>query len=243
MKSKVSWTSREWRLVAKYFIDNHISPDRYGFSGEVERAQKEVLPADRHRNVRGIPAKLKSELKAQMKLFELESLQKEEQAPGAIMHIPPPGTEALSTEDLLVELARRVARWLSRSEEQVEIGQQLQLMQTQFAKVDRGFHPAPKDKEPAKVHKPRILVCGPNGDTSRSLSSEFPHFDLRFVEYDANPAVVWERGGMVDQVLVITKFVKHSTVDAVKALNKKAVLVTSVREAREWLANLSSGEH
>lgn len=228
MKPQVRWTSREWALLAQYFLDVGIDPDAYGFSRALDHAQKKVLPPERHRAVKGVPAQLKKEIKTQIGI--LKHQQREEATMVKPPEPKPPSAESLSTEELLVELARRIAKML-----------QPQIIHNP---VDRAFHPLttenthhPKAVEQVtKLHKLRVLVCGPNGDTSRSLTADFPNLDLRFVEYDTNPAKVHERANHVDVILCIRKFVKHSTVDAAHATGETVVLVTSVREAREWLS-------
>jgi hypothetical protein len=217
MKPQVRWASREWALLANYFIDNNINPDAYGFSGALDAAQKNKLPPERWRSVKGVPATLKKEIKEQIKLLE-HKMREELQQP--VQYTPPPGPEALSTEDLLVELARRIARLLEPAKPNP---------------VDRAFFPPPASQETKfeKKEKLRILVCGPNGDTSQSLRTQFPSLDLRFRRYEENPAHVATRAQGVDYILCITKFMAHSAVEAVKATTIPYKLVTSVREARE----------
>lgn len=237
MKPQVRWTGREWALLAQYFIDVGIDPDAYGFSRALDHAQNKVLPSERWRAVKGVPAQLKKEIKTQIGMLE-HKMREELQQP--VQYVPPPGPEALSTEDLLVELARRVAKLLQpRTEVQDSVLAQLKFLEEKFKDqpVDRAFFPPPTAKEQTiKKHKLRILVCGPNGDTSQSLRTQFPNLDLRFFKYEENPAHVALKAQGVDCILCITKFMTHAVVAAVKATSVPFKMLTSVREAREWLA-------
>lgn len=240
MKTKIRWTTREWGELAQHFIAHDIDPDKYGFASEFDKVQKAVLPQERWRSIAGSAAlSIKRMLKEQIRIIG-HQLREE---PVAVQYVPPPGPEALSTEDLLVELARRLAKLLEPSKSQAEVLEQIRFLERKFEEariIDHGFHKCPNDKAPEKVHKPRILVCGPNGDTSRALTSEFPGVDLRFVAYEDNPQLVRGRAQGCSAILCITKFIQHSIAEAAKATGQPCVLVSTVREAREWLAGVQT---
>lgn len=236
MKTKIRWTTREWGELAQYFIAHDIDPDKYGFSSEFDKVQKAVLPQERWRSITGSAAVSSKRMLKEQILIIGHQLREE---PAAVQYVPPPGAEDLSTEDLLVEVARRLAKLLEPSKSQAEVLEQLDFLERKFEEariIDHGFYKFPRDKAPEKVHKPRILVCGPNGDTSRALMSAFPGTDLRFVAYEDNPQRVRERAQGCSAILCITKFVHHSITEAAKATGLPCVLVSTVREAREWLA-------
>lgn len=241
MKHHIRWTTREWEELAQFCLENGIDPDRYGFTREFGKVQKSVLPSERWRSLEGGAAvSIKRMLKGQIQLLKL----KIPSQPVAVQYVPPPpGPEDLSTEDLLVEVARRLAKLLEPSKSQAEVLEQVRFLERKFEEariIDHGFHKCPNDKAPEKVHKPRILVCGPNGDTSRALMSAFPGVDLRFVEYGDNPQLVRGRAQGCSAILCITKFVHHSITEAAKATGLPCVLVSTVREAREWLARVQA---
>lgn len=240
MKPQVRWTTREWELLAKYFVDNSFDPDKYGFSAAFDEAQKSVLPSERWRSTAGgATTAIKKMLKEHMQGLEYAAAFDKPWPPEPVA--PPPGPEALSTEELLVELARRLAKLLETSTSQTDVLEKVDFLERKFEEariIDHGFHKCATEKAPEKVHKPCILVCGPNGYRARSLTAEFPGLDLRFIEYDTNPAHVKDRAKYVDSILCITKFVKHSTVEAAHATKKPCKLVTSVADAREFLSTL-----
>jgi len=208
VKTKVIWTDREWKQLAQWFIDSGVDIEQYGFSGVVNRAQTAVLPADRHRAVKGVPAALKKEIKQH--IFEL-GVQKRPKDP--VTFVPEPPTAAqLSTEDLLVELARRVAKIVDTL---VLLGQPQVMISPP---VDRGFHPRhnPTPVESAKLKRPRILVVGPKGHQQETLRGRFPSLDLRFVTCEDNPTRC--AAGILDEAILWTKFMNHAQQDTIKTL-------------------------
>jgi len=230
VKPQVRWTGREWTLLAQYFIDAEISPDAYGFSKTLNDAQMSRLPPERWRSVKGVPATLKKELKEHITALEYKVAFATPYPPP---EDKPPSAESLSTEDLLVELARRIAKLLEPAKSHP---------------VDRAFFPPPMSQAPKEQEVPprklRILVCGPNGDTSQSLRTQFPNLDLRFYKYEENPTHIPMKAQGVNSILCITKFMTHAASDMVKATSIPFKMLTTVREAREWLAqqNMKSGE-
>lgn len=229
MKPKVIWTQREWGLLAQYFIDVGLDPDAYGFSRSLDHAQKKVLPKERWRSVKGVPATLKKEVKTQIGI-----LQHQQREDALIPEPTLPSASDFTTEELLVELAKRCARVLDAMR-LVPIG--VTNSADQLVDVMRKHHnPCPKSEE--KKERKRILVVGPNGDTSQSLRAQFPNLDLRFFKYEENPAHVALKARGVDSIVCITKFVTHAVADHVKATAVPTKMLTTVREAREWLATL-----
>jgi len=219
----IRWEQREWRLIAERLVHTHVDPNIHGWRHEVVSAMKMVLPKERWRDPTCLN-NAKQILVPIMRMVVAKPPEKKE--------LPPPQAptaEQLSTEDLLVELARRIAKLLEPAKPNP---------------VDRAFFPPPASQETKfeKKKKLRILVCGPNGDTSQALHQQFPSLDLRFHKYEENPAHVATRAQGVNYILCITKFMAHSAVEAVKATTISYKLVTSVREAREWLAKQAEGQ-
>ncbi len=220
MKPQVRWTSREWALLAQYFIDVGISPDAYGFSRALDHAQKKVLPSERHRSVSGVPAKLKKEIKTQIGM--LEHARREEATRVKPPEPKPPSAESLSTEDLLVELARRVAKLLQP--------------QVIHNPVDRAFFPPPVAKEQGtKQEKIRILIIGPRAEQQEALRVEFPMLCLRFVTAEEHPRMVFERGHGAVEVIIWTKFLTHAQQNMAKNMSAHIHYANSNQQVRERL--------
>lgn len=201
MKNKVSWTQRELGLLAQYFASHDIDPMARGFSPALRSAQEKALPADRWRTTVGLESKTRQDI-----ALAIQNLPK---PAGPITVTPPkPVAEQLSTEDLLVELARRVAKMLETP----------RIVYGANPPVDRGFHPAPKhDPNPptqARLKKPRILIVGPKGEQQTTLREMFPSLDLEFWTCEDNPGLP-VRGTLAEAILW-TKFMSHAQQDAIK---------------------------
>lgn len=242
MKSKVRWTQREFALIAQYFRDNGIDPLLRGFSGALREAQAKVLPPERHRPTVGLAQSIKHSIARAIQNLPT----KEVPEPVELRQPQVPTAASLSTEELLVELARRIAPLLTpRSEAQQSVGAQLGCCERpDGVRTSMLFGPHPPHKhnpEPVsdeRQRKPRILVCGPNSDLANHLKQTFPNLDLRFIGFQDNPALVASRAQSCDTILVLTKFVNHSTTDAVKHSCTPFRLVTGAKEARAWLSTL-----
>lgn len=226
MKTKVVWTSREWRLLADYFVAHRMNPQDHGFSRALDTAQRNALPEERWRTVVGIPKEVRQQLSREMELVS---------APLKAPRRPPepekPSASTFSTEDLLVELARRIARLFEP-----------QVVVDAAPTVDRGFHPAPKhDPTPApseRKRKPKILVVGPKGEQQSRLQVKFPGLDLHFVTCEDHPSRV--AVGQVDEVILWTKFMSHAQQDSVKALGNVTRYVNSMVEIEDRLSRMQS---
>ena len=212
MKPKVIWTSREWSLIAHWFLTNQINPDHFGFTGHLKKAQEEVLPVDRQRAVKGIPAKLKRGVR------DAITLVKHQNAPAPTKPIEAPEAEALSTEELLVELARRVAKLLEPS------------AQKDTTMVDRGFHPKhdPSPKSEARPVQKRILIVGPMAHQQEQLRRKFYDLRLVFVTCEDSPSTC--AAGSIDECILWTKFMNHAHQDVVKSLGYNTWYANSMAE-------------
>lgn len=237
MKPQVRWTSREWALLAQFFIDTDINPDAYGFSRVLDQAQKKVLPSERHRSVSGVPAQLKKEIKTQIGI--LEHARREEATMVKPPEPKPPSAESLSTEDLLVELARRVAKLLQpRTEVQDSVLAQLKFLEEKFKDqpVDRAFFPPPTAKEQGtKQEKTRILIIGPRAEQQEALRVEFPMLCLRFVTAEEHPRMVFERGCTAIEIIIWTKFLTHAQQNMAKNMSAHIHYANSNQQIRERL--------
>lgn len=193
MKPKVVWTQREWGLVAQWFVDHDVNPKDYGFVTAFRKAQEAVLPPDRQRCTIGLTSKTKQDL-----VLVIQNLPKAK--PEAARPPEPPRAEVLSTEELLVELARRIARLLEPKSES--------------SLVDRGFHPPRKhDPNPpreVRTAKIKVLVIGPRGSQQERLRTAFPMLDLRFVLAEELPSLVMTRSADCREIILWTKFMNHA---------------------------------
>lgn len=203
MKPKVVWTTREWRQIADWFARNGVNPDDRGFTTNLDAAQKATLPADRHRTMAGLPKEVRARVKEEVAKIQLK--------PGPVVHAPEPkapSAQSLSTEELLVELARRIARFLEPGPTTLP--------------VDRGFYPPPKhDPSPqreGRTVKPKFLIVGPRGQQQERLRTMFPLLDLRFVTCEENPALVRDRGMHCREIILWTKFMNHAQQESAKTL-------------------------
>lgn len=226
MKTKVRWTTRELGLIAEWFIKHGIRPGERGFSAALGKAQQDVLPAERHRSCVGLTPKTRDGVQAAIEGVELRT---REPLPEHKSWTPPtPTADTLSTEDLLVELARRIAKMLDRID---NVMMQPQIVPNNPA--DRGFHPAPKhDPDPSldkiRVQKLRFLIVGPKGHQQELLRKEFPTFLLHFVTCESNPNQC--SVGRVDEAILWTKFMNHAQQDAVKKLGYQIWYANSMAE-------------
>ena len=210
MKPQVRWTSREWERLAQYFIDAGIDPDKFGFSRSLGDAQKKMLPAERHRNVKGIPAQLKKKLKEHTMALEYKIAFATPYPP---LDPKPPIAESLSTEDLLVELARRIAKLFEPAKPNP---------------VDRAYFPPPTAKEQgvATPCRKRILIVGPRAEQQQALKHKHPTVLLRFVTLEEGDRLIAERSVSCEEIILWTKFMTHSQQTAAKNT-----------EVRTWFAN------
>ena len=229
-KPHVVWTQREWGLIAQWFLEQNIDPEARGLSKSLEEAQKARLPRDRQRSCVGLEKGVRQRLRAEAD----EILRRKEAEPelpkptGPVVFVPdPPAVEKLSTEELLVELARRIARFLDPVK--VEHPE------------DRGFHPKhnPCPKGDVRVDKPKVLVVGPDAVAQARLEKDFEdQLNLRFVGYQDNPALIDTRCGGAVAIACVTRFISHAQQEAAKATGIPVKLVSTIQELRAWLSTL-----
>lgn len=183
----IRWTTREWRQIAEVLVAREVDPDHHGWRGELLAAMQQVLPKDRWR----APHSLNEAKKVLKPMMAVETRR-------PIGHVLPPkpvalGPETLSTEALLVELARRVARLLEPHA------------------VDRGFHPKhnPVAQGADVPKRPRVLVLGPMNGQRDVLRTQHPGLDLRFVASEDRVGLVDEVGPSCVGIVVWTNFISH----------------------------------
>lgn len=223
MKTKVTWTSREWGLIAKWFRDNKVDPQDYGFLRNLDAAQVANLPEDRQRTISGLPKEVRARIEA-----EVRALQHTSSAPAPQPLIPKlPTARDLSTEDLLIELARRIAPLF---EPRID-----------YSLVDRGFHP-PHDPKPVKEerrNKKHIMVVGPLPAQQEHLRTLFPELRLDFVASDENPDNC-KVGCLRDEVILWTKFMSHAHQDVAKRSSAKIWYANTMQEIELRLKHWST---
>lgn len=203
MKPKVIWTTREWEAVVRYFMEHGHDPAKHGFKTHLSSAQDAVLPPERRRSLIGIPRGLRNEVINTISRLSLTT------RPEPVPQPPQkPSLEDFSTEDLLVEVARRVAKFLESKSESGPLP------------VDRGFHPTTKhDPRPQSEVRPakiKVLVVGPRGAQVELLVRAFPRLDIRFVQVEDPPERVYEKGRHCDEIILWTKFMSHAQQEQAK---------------------------
>lgn len=216
MKPKVVWTTREWRELAGWFVSHNISPKDYGFLKRLGEAQDTVLPSDRRRAMVGLPKEVRTRMIEEVATFKAGQSTAEALAKKfSKSESEPPSASKLSTEDLLVELARRIAKFLEPRPEPVALA------------VDRGFHPK-HDPSPPHAQKPvslQVQVVGPRAEQQDRLRQAAPGLKLRFTLAEENPKLVEERGRSCVETILWTKFMNHAQQESAK------------RAGQVWYAN------
>ena len=211
MKSHIRWTAREWALLAGEFKLEGCGAEDYGFTPALERAMKKQLPKERWRPMSGISAGAKKPMATALKLYELNQ-PKPVPEPEKVKSEP---QNEVTTEFLLVELAKRLAVWLEPA------------TALKTSPVDRGFYPPPRQIEPEKVDmRPRLLVIGPINGQQRELSAAHPRLDLRFVASDEGPARVDDQGPACDEIILWTNYLNHQHQVHAKATKRPTFYVS-----------------
>lgn len=208
----VRWTSREYREVAAWFVDHQYSPKDRGLKRLINEAQESLLPPDRRRPFTWVDMTTRRRL-----IAEWEALRAQPD-PQPVIADPvtpePPTLEAFTLEDLLVEVARRVARGFEN------ITRPLQESTPRQTVADPD--PPPKHNpfmaSPAKQVAPEILVVGTYGPQEACLRDMFDNVELVFVGSDEGAAAVSRKGKGVDHAFILTKFISHAQFDHVKKL-------------------------
>lgn len=187
----IRWTQREWRLIADRLVQQGVTPEKHGWRSEVVSAMKMVLPKERWRTEHSLND-VKKVLRPLMSEAKLAHVSERE-----VQSTPPPGAASLSTEELLVELARRIAKMMEAAKP---------------LPVDRGFFPPASQapKEECKKERPRILIIGPQPEQQHALEKQFPELCLRFVKVEEPAHLAVERGRSCHEVILWTKFMTHS---------------------------------
>lgn len=193
----IRWTSREWDLIAQRLVDNEVDPDRHGWRSQLIDAMKAVLPLDRWRDTANLN-NAKDILKPLMKTI-VTGPQHLPPPKGPVSFVPAlPTIQDLSTEDLLVELAHRIAKFLEPKSKPFP--------------VDRGFHPKhdPRPQSEVRPAKIKVLIIGPRGPQQDRLRTAFPTLDLRFVLAEELPSLVMTRSADCREIILWTKFMNHA---------------------------------
>lgn len=203
----IRWTTREWRLIADRLVKEGVDPDRHGWRHELVAAMRKVLPRERWRE----PHSLNDAKKTLRPLMTEVKMSPKQEPPT----IPTPTVAELSTEDLLVELARRIAHLLEPQKDNP---------------VDRGFHPRhnPFCEVAPRPPSRRFLIIGPKGQQQEFLRKIFPNFKLIFVTCEDNPKAC--AVGVVEEAILWTKFMKHAQQEAVEALGYKRWFANTMDE-------------
>lgn len=208
----VRWTSREYREVAAWFVDHQYSPKDRGLKRLIDEAQESLFTPDRRRPLTWVDMTTRRRLVA-----EWEALRaKPDPQPVVAGPVTPeaPTLEAFTLEDLLVEVARRVARGFEN------ITRQLQVVQP--PQTTPGPSPSPKHNpfmsSTVKKPIPEVLVVGTYGPQEACLRDLFGNAELVFVGSDASPVMISRHGAGADHVFILTKFISHAQFDHVKKL-------------------------
>lgn len=210
-KNVIRWTEREYKELAAWFLDNQYSPEEYGMRPRLKEAQEAVLPRDRHRPMTWVDSATRRKLAQYWREMRVSPVAPQPSEPAPPLALPT--LDAFSLEDLLVEVARRVARGLEN------VLQAPQIVHKDFA--PELLPPAkhnPFMHASVKRETPELLVIGTYGPQEACLRELFTDAALRFVGSDEGAATIARKGGGVDHAFVLTKFISHAQFDHVKKL-------------------------
>ena len=222
MKTKVVWTTREWELIARWFIEQNLDPKHRGFSTRLGAAQDARLPADRRRGLVGLDSRVRQTLSEAMNRVQkrLESKPVSEKSAKANL-------ESIGLEALLVEVARRVARLLTPPA----------VIDTAIPTIDNG---------PAKKHNPfgvqeerkrrnGFCIVGPDSALQARLNNDFNDVPLKFSAFGENPARIADVCGNSVAVLGLTRFMSHAQQQAARATGLPVHLFSTILELRNYI--------
>ncbi len=193
MSSKIVWTTREWTLLAGEFEIAKRGIDDYGFTPFLKAAMEKLLPPERWRPMSGIAAMAKPPLHRALMLYRQNTPKLEPKTP------PPEAQNELTTEALLVELAKRLAKLLEPATASFK------------PPVDRAFYPPPEAtlQEAARGAQPKILIIGPKNGQQTELIKAHRGLDLRFVASDEGPTRIDSIGVFCDEIILWTNYLNH----------------------------------
>lgn len=198
-KTRVVWTTNDWNIVAGYFLDNALNPDEHGFSTNLRNAQQKLLPAEKHRSTNGLEPSVKRRLKEGIAAIKAGHVVVNQLKPvPAVEKAETIRPDQLTTEFLLVELAKRLAKLFEP-------------VVAHFEPVDRAFYPPPAElhHDMPMDRQPRILVCGPRGEQQHELQRSHPKLDLRFVASEDDVVWVTKTGPSCDEIVLWTNYISH----------------------------------
>ena len=232
-KTRISWTQREYKELAAWFLDHQYSPEEHGMRPRLKEAQVAVLPRDRHRPMSWVDAGTRRKLTEYWKELravpDIPTLARESEPE------PPkvPTLDDFTLEDLLVEIARRVARGFESITQAPQIVSATTLVDVAH-KHNPFMHSAPR------VPRPELLVVGTYGPQEACLRDLFGNAELVFVGSDASPGMISRHGAGADHAFILTKFISHAMFDHVKKLSCEYTMVnggmTELKERmREYL--------
>lgn len=222
----IRWTQREWKLIADWLVRNETDPNRHGWRCDLIKAMQSVLPKDRWRETHSLNNGKEMLIPLMKHLKENLS-----SAPAPVI----PKASEFSTEELLVELARRLAPIIDGRAMQ----DALNVAQVKHnAAVDRGFHPETKhnplpESPEQKQRKKRVLIVGPQPAQANRLRSFAPGLDLVFVTTEDKPARC--SVGNVECAIIWDKFVTHAQQNTVKSLGYPIQYAHSLEQIEQIL--------
>lgn len=207
MKPKISWTAREYKELAAWFIDHQYSPEAHGLRALLQEAQEAVLPRDRHRSLTCTDPRTKRKIVEHWKAMRDGA----NPTPSPTPEKPTaPTLDAFSLEDLLVEIAQRVARGFESITRPPQIASTTTLVDVAH-KHNPFMHSAPR------VSRPELLVVGTYGPQEACLRDTFPEVDFVFVGSDTKPGAVRAHRD-AEHAFVLTKFISHAQYGHVQSL-------------------------
>lgn len=222
----IRWTQREWQQIAGRLVVGGVDPSLHGWRGEVMRAMKGVLPKDRWRD-----ASCLNNAK-QILVPLMKQTVKTEEPVVRPAEIHPVTLRDSPLEELLVELARRVARLLAPSMVEQDVLKQFRFLEEKFKDsppVDRGFYPPPMSKQEdceEAMRPPRILIVGPRNGQQEELTKAHPKLRLSFVASEDRPGLINKMADICDEIVVWTNFVNHQHTAHAKSSGRPMVLIS-----------------
>lgn len=215
----IRWTERQWRLLAKFFIDQGLNPSAHGFRGAMNSAQKSVIEKEFQRPLHCLTS---PDTKKKLK-FHYDNLKREEASrTEEEMEEKKPSVPTLETATIEQLAAAMVGRLILELKETIVTALSQPKVSTDQASSNEHLctnkhSPYPTSCE--KQHKTRVLVVGPKNGVQKILQDGHPTLDLRFIDVEENPKLVFDRGMNCDQIILWLNMINHQHAHHGKRLN------------------------
>lgn len=227
MKTRVQWTSREWQLLAGFFILNQLDVKAYRFKNNLREAQLQCLPANRRRNVDTAATSIRGPLSKEIEMLKVtRELSPEPEPVPEVSQVPT--IETASLDELIQAIANKISKSV------------FDQLTESFKKVKHN----PEYSVAEKVNRFKVLVVGPINGQQQELLRDHPDLDLRFVASSDSPNLVTIKGKECDVLLLWTTFIGHphqKNAQAVKTAKIEFVTGRSLNVVHEKLNQIVLG--